>query len=179
MSNSLYNDDYSTWFRIILQTSSEKASNREKLLALVLPELLEDAYEHQRNADKGTFCDAESRIHLRMRFSHVARVLGWERHAVGASFKTLHNNGVVDYRYFTEIWQGNRYNLSYVYPLDRLWQGNIGALPGNERNKGYKQKNYTPTCIKCYGTFQKRTGGIEYECLSCHNRHIYYPRNDS
>jgi len=175
MREHLYIADFLEWQRRILRTNSEFANNRCKLLSLALPDILEHAYTEEKDNDDGTFTDVESNVHLRVRISDVHLRLGWERHTIGRTLKELNNNGIVSYRFFQENWNGRIYNLSYVFPFDKLWDGDIRSIPGNEHNRGNRQKNYRPVCIKCESTFQKKTGGIEYECLSCGNKHVYYP----
>lgn len=182
MSNYLYAIDPQAWQRAILSISSERASDKMKILSLLLPDILLDIGEKRIGKTegdiKGTFTDFENRLHVRIASRDIHLATGWSKHSIGRTFKVLNNCGVVSYRTFYEVWDGKNYNLSYVAALDNLWMARIYMPQGQERNRGYRQKNYKPTCYSCGSTFMKVTGGIEYECSSCGKRHVYYPATD-
>jgi len=165
----LYEEDYITWLNVILGIPCEKASPAMKLLAIRLPDILEWQYAHVKE-DYDIWKD-----HIRVGMDVSARFTGMERHSIGRLYKVMHNNDIISYRTFREPINGMYYSLSYIHPYEKLWNGTISLLPGNERNRGNGQKNYVPICRKCYGEYMKKTGGIEYECLTCKERGVYYP----
>lgn len=179
MSDYLYELDPMAWQRTILSISSERASDKMKILSLLLPDILYDAGEKRigkKEGDiKGTFTDFEDRLHVRISTRDIHLATGWSKSSIGRTFKVLNNSGVVSYRVFYEVWDGKNFRLSYVAPLDNLWMGRIYVVEGQERNRGRGQKNYRPVCYACESVQMKATGGIEYECLSCGKRHVYYP----
>jgi hypothetical protein len=179
MSSYLYELDPIAWQCAILRIDSDRASDKMKILSILLPDLLYRAGNERvgkKEGDiKGTFTDFNDVLHVRMAMRDVHIATGWHRNSIGRVFKALNNSGVVSYRTFREKWEGHSYNLSYVAPLDNLWMAHIYMPDGQERNNQRGQRHYKPTCVKCEGTLHKLTGGIEYECLSCGNRHVYYP----
>jgi transcription initiation factor IIE alpha subunit len=146
-----------------------------KIVVIVLPDLLYKAGDREIGKEDGTFYDLDKLMHIRINMRDFHLATGMHRNTIGKTLQQLHNRDVVSYRTFNEPRHGDYYRYSYLAALDNLWMGIIKSPQGLERNRGNEQKNYKPSCVKCYGTHQRKTGGIEYECLTCGNRHVYYP----
>lgn len=178
MSNYVYTLDPSMWARQIFGISSERANDKMKILAILLPELMLEWGDKNIGAEFGTFTDMQQRLHVRIHYRDIHLATGWHRSNIWRVVNQLNAAQAISYRYFNERWNGHVYNLSYMALLDNLWMGTIYLPKEMEGSRSRNQKNYVPRCKDCASTLLQATGGIEYKCLSCGQIHVYFPAKD-
>lgn len=174
--NTLYELDYQEWVLKVVRTPIERCTPARKIITLAMPEVLEWHFQHmnKKEGNNDTFTDFDKLVHIRINQETIMKFTGRiSRNTIGTTLKVMHNEGILSYRYFREFLNGRPYVLAYVFPHDKLWNGDI-ASKDKKDFKQSKSRSFVP-CRKCDAIDTQPTGGIERVCNSCLHIDVYYP----